>query len=75
MLPLGIGGLGIREGALVLFLSGIDVADEQAVALGLAIYALTLFSSLIGFPALILGGKNSDEPEPGRQPATVGDRG
>lgn len=74
VLPLGIGGLGIREGALVLFLSGIDVADEQAVALGLAIYALTLFSSLIGFPLLFLGGKNGDEEEPDAQPAAVGGR-
>lgn len=57
VLPLGIGGLGIREGALVLFLSGIGVVDEQAVALGLAMYALTLVSSLIGFPLLILGGR------------------
>lgn len=74
VLPLGIGGLGIREGALVLFLSGIDVADEQAVALGLAIYALTLFSSLIGFPLLFLGGKNGDEAELEAQPAAVGNR-
>lgn len=58
VLPLGIGGLGIREGALVLFLGGIGVADEQAVALGLAIYVLTLLSSFIGFPLLILGGRS-----------------
>jgi uncharacterized membrane protein YbhN (UPF0104 family) len=55
VMPLGIGGLGIREGALVLFLGGIGVADEQAVALGLAIYVLTVVTSFIGFPMLILG--------------------
>ena len=65
VLPLGIGGLGIREGALVLFLGGIGVADEQAVALGLAIYVLTLLSSFIGFPLLVLGGRfRDDEAEP-----------
>lgn len=65
VLPLGIGGLGIREGALVLFLSGIDVPDEQAVALGLAIYVMTLLGSFIGFPLLILGGRKSkDTPLP-----------
>ena len=65
VLPLGIGGLGIREGALVLFLGGIDVSNEQAVALGLAIYVLTLVSSLIGFPLLILGGRRGqDEVDP-----------
>lgn len=64
VLPLGIGGLGIREGALVLFLSGIDVPDEQAVALGLAIYVITLVSSLIGFPMLILGGGPPEDTPP-----------
>ena len=54
MLPLGIGGLGVREGTLVVFLSGINVPSEQALALGLSIYALTLLGSLIGFPLLIL---------------------
>lgn len=63
VLPVGIGGLGIREGALVLFLDGIGVADEQAVALGLAIYVLTLLSSFVGFPLLILGGRARDGEE------------
>jgi uncharacterized protein (TIRG00374 family) len=57
VLPLGIGGLGVREGTLVVFLSGIDVPSEQALALGLSIYALTLLGSLIGFPLLIFGGR------------------
>jgi uncharacterized membrane protein YbhN (UPF0104 family) len=60
VLPLGIGGLGIREGALVLFLGGIDVADEQAVALGLAMYLITLISSLIGLPLLVWGGQTKE---------------
>ena len=57
VLPVGIGGLGVREGTLVLFLSGIDVSNEQALALGLALYALTLVSSFIGLPMLIFGGR------------------
>lgn len=79
VLPLGIGGLGIREGALVLFLDGIGVIDEQAVALGLAIYALTLLSSLIGFPLLVFGGRTKDEdgegddPDMANAPADVAD--
>ena len=55
VLPLGIGGLGVREGTLVVFLSGIDVSNEQALALGLALYALTLVNSFIGLPMLIFG--------------------
>ncbi|MFV2039594.1 MAG: YbhN family protein, partial [Acidimicrobiales bacterium] len=58
VLPVGIGGLGIREGALVLFLGGLGVVNEQAVALGLAMYAITLLSSLIVFPMLIFGGRS-----------------
>ena len=53
VLPLGIGGLGVREGALVLFLGSLDVPDEKAVALGLTIYALTIITSLIGLPSLM----------------------
>lgn len=53
VLPLGIGGLGVREGALVLFLGELGVPDEKAVALGLTIYALTIVTSLIGLPSLI----------------------
>ena len=56
VLPLGIGGLGVREGTLVVFLSGIGVSNEQALALGLALYALTLVNSFIGLPMLIFGG-------------------
>lgn len=53
VLPLGIGGLGVREGALVLFLGALDVPDDKAVALGLTIYALTIITSLIGVPSLV----------------------
>ncbi len=71
VLPVGIGGLGVRETALVLFLSGIDVSSEQAVALGLAMYVLTLVSSLIGFPSLVLGGR-SQVRDRSREPVDVG---
>lgn len=67
VLPLGIGGLGVREGALVLFLGELGVPDEQAVALGLTIYAITLVTSLLGFPSLVFGGpgeESTDEPRP-----------
>jgi uncharacterized membrane protein YbhN (UPF0104 family) len=71
VLPLGIGGLGIREGALVLFLGGLGVPDQQALALGLSIYAMTLVGSLIGFPLLILGGR-ARRPTPALADAATG---
>lgn len=65
VMPIGIGGLGIREGALVLFLSGIDVPDEQALALGLAIYVMTVVGSLIGLPMLVFGGPRTPKRSAG----------
>lgn len=57
VLPVAIGGLGIRETALVLFLDAHGVSDAEAVLLGLLLYALTLLVSLGGAPTLALGGR------------------
>lgn len=57
VLPLGISGLGIREGAFALFLTPLGVSTEQAVALGLLLYLLNLGVSLLGAPAFALGGR------------------
>lgn len=54
VLPVGISGLGVREGALVLFLTPLGVPAAQAVALGLLLYALNLVVSLAGAPAFAL---------------------
>ena len=55
VLPLSIGGLGLREGALVLFLGPLGVNDAQAILLGLILYALTLLVSLVGAPSFLYG--------------------
>lgn len=57
VLPIGISGLGVREGAFVLFLTPLGVPAEQAVALGLLLYALNLVVSLLGAPAFAIGGR------------------
>lgn len=59
VLPITIGGLGVREGAFVLFLSnsGLGVTANQAVGLGLLIYAVNLAVSLAGAPAFAVGGR------------------
>lgn len=64
VLPLGIGGLGVREGALVFFFGALSVPDEQSIALGLLLYFLTLASSLIGLPMLVFGKGGADETAP-----------
>lgn len=56
-LPLTIGGLGVREGALYLFLRPMGVEAEQAVALGVLFYGLNLVVSLLGAPAFAAGSR------------------
>ncbi len=57
VLPIGISGLGVREGAFVLFLTPLGVATEEAIALGLLLYLLNLGVSLLGAPAFAVGGR------------------
>ena len=55
VLPISIGGLGLREGALVLFLHPLGVSYEHAIAFGLLLYGMTLAVSLLGAPAFAVG--------------------
>ncbi len=52
-----IGGLGVREGAFVLFLHPLGVSTDQAITLGLLVYGLNLLASLLGAPAFAAGGR------------------
>jgi uncharacterized membrane protein YbhN (UPF0104 family) len=63
VLPIGISGLGVREGAFVLFLGPLGVQAQDAIALGLLLYLLNLGVSLLGAPAFALGGR-LPSPEP-----------
>ena len=56
VLPISLGGLGVREGAFVLFLGPLGVPAGQAVALGLLVYGLNLAVSLLGAPSFAVGG-------------------
>ena len=64
VLPVAIGGIGVREAALVLFLNSSGVSSGQSVVLGLAIYAVTLVASLAGAVPFVVGGGPSDMEEP-----------
>jgi uncharacterized membrane protein YbhN (UPF0104 family) len=55
VLPISVGGLGVREGMLALLLHPLGVPTGQAVALGLLWYAMTLVVSLAGAPAFAIG--------------------
>jgi glycosyltransferase 2 family protein len=50
-----VGGLGLREGALVVFLAPLGVSHSHAIALGLMVYAINLLVSLLGAPAFATG--------------------
>lgn len=53
VLPVGVAGLGVREGMFVFFLTPLGVPAEQAIALGLTVFALNLAASLPGAPAFL----------------------
>lgn len=55
VLPLTIGGLGLREGALAVLLAPLGVSQSHAVALGLLVYAINLVVSLLGAPSFAIG--------------------
>jgi len=58
VLPVAIGGIGVREAALVLFLDNFGVSSGQSVVLGLLMYGVTLIASLTGVPAFVLGSRH-----------------
>lgn len=59
VIPISVGGLGVREGAFVLFLHPLGVPTGEAVALGLLVYGLNLAVSLLGAPAFAVGNRPS----------------
>jgi uncharacterized membrane protein YbhN (UPF0104 family) len=61
VLPVTIGGLGLREGAFALFLHPLGVSVDRAVALGLALYAIHLISSLLGAPSFAFARRVPDD--------------
>ena len=61
-LPVSIGGLGIREGALVVLFGPLGVSDSHAVALGLVLYAINMAVSLLGAPSFLVGARRRFEP-------------
>jgi uncharacterized membrane protein YbhN (UPF0104 family) len=57
VVPFTVGGLGVREGALILFLTPLGVPTSQAIALGLLVYVMHLVASLLGAPAFAVGNR------------------
>ena len=72
-LPVGFGGLGVREGGFILFFGALGATDERAVALGLVTYLVTVVASSFGAPFLAIGGQRwRDALEAAEQVAAEG---
>jgi glycosyltransferase 2 family protein len=72
VLPISLGGLGIREGLLVLLLHPLGVPTGKAIGVGLLWYGMTLLVSLLGAPAFAIGHRHgADDPDDAEVP---GDR-
>lgn len=48
VLPVTIGGIGLREGGFVFLIGSFGVSDEKALALSLSIFSLHIFGALVG---------------------------
>lgn len=57
VMPVSLNGLGVREGAFILFLGPLGVSASQAITLGLLLFTMTLVASLLGAPAFAAGGR------------------
>lgn len=66
VVPVSVGGFGVREGMLVLLLGPLGVPSGKAFGIGVAWYAMVLIASLLGAPAFALG---YEQPAPHRPPA------
>ena len=66
VLPISFSGLGVREGALVLFLHSFGVSNAQAGAAGLLWWGCMIAVSMLGAPAFAVGNRSNSPvtPEP-----------
>ncbi|MFI5045779.1 MAG: lysylphosphatidylglycerol synthase transmembrane domain-containing protein [Acidimicrobiia bacterium] len=63
VLPISLGGLGIREGLLVLLLHPLGVPTGKAIGVGLLWYGMTLLVSLLGAPAFAVGHRHGEDDD------------
>lgn len=68
MIPVSISGIGVREGAFVLFFTQQGVARERALALSLLVFAVTVATGIVGGVIYAWGGyrKHNNWPRSGQ---------
>ncbi|MET0275503.1 MAG: lysylphosphatidylglycerol synthase transmembrane domain-containing protein [Acidimicrobiia bacterium] len=63
VLPISLGGIGIREGLLVVLLHPLGVPTGKAIGVGLLWYGMTLLVSLLGAPAFAVGHRHTADDD------------
>lgn len=71
VVPITIGGLGVREGLIAFLYHPLGVATGRAVAIGLLWYGMTLLVSILGAPAFAVGHKRRHDAEAAHTVATA----
>ena len=61
VIPFSVGGFGVREGMLTLFLTPLGVSTGRAVGIGLLWYFIMLVVSLAGAPAFAVGNRRDTD--------------
>jgi len=74
VVPITIGGLGVREGLLAFFLHPLGAPIGRAVAIGLLWYGMTLLVSLAGAPAFAMGHRRGEASAPTSTSDATGNR-
>jgi uncharacterized protein (TIRG00374 family) len=69
VLPVSFGGLGVREGALVLFRHGLHTASGPAATAGLLWYGTLVIVSMLGAPIVAVGQRGAHNTADAEEPA------
>jgi glycosyltransferase 2 family protein len=72
MLPITIGGLGVREAGYIYFLGIIGISDESAFALSITLYIALILSTVPGGVLLLLGNRGVTAPTPASSALRLG---
>jgi uncharacterized protein (TIRG00374 family) len=67
MVPISVSGLGVREGAFVLFFTQSGVSTEEAILLSLLFFGLTVVVALVGGVVYAWGGYKPKWSEAGKE--------
>jgi uncharacterized membrane protein YbhN (UPF0104 family) len=61
ILPISLGGLGVREGAMVLLLSSFEVGESTAIIIAFCLYLTKLIVGLVGGLIYLRSGRRVNE--------------